>query len=144
MAERSAVFNVVQVAKETTPGTAVPASKLLQSIDLQPDAQVNVDFYRPQGNKYPTVAVAGKDFTTARVVGKPTYTELVYLLSGMFGAAVITGPNGDGAYTWVFSPSSVAADAFTTLTVQRGSAVAAEQWTYGLFDSLGFVFDRDR
>jgi hypothetical protein len=144
MAERASVFNVVQVGKETVNGTAVAAAKLLQSIDLQPTVDLNVDFYRPQGNKFPTVGVAGKDFTTVRLVGKPTYTELVYVLSGLFGAATITGPNGDGAYTWTFNPASTSADAFTTLTVQRGSAVAAEQWTYGLFSALGMTFDRDR
>jgi hypothetical protein len=144
MAERASVFQQVQVGAEATSGTGVAASKLLQSMDIQPDAQVNVDYFRPQGNKYPTVAALGKDFTTARVVGKPTYTELVYPFSGMFGAAVITGPNGDGAYTWVFNPASSAADAFKTFTVERGSAVQAEKFTYGLFDSLGMVFDRDR
>jgi hypothetical protein len=145
MAERASVFQQVQVGLEGagTPGVAVAASKLLTSMDIQPDAQINVDFFRPQGNKYPTVAAAGKDLTTARVVGKPTYTEMAYLLSGLFGAAVITGPNGDGAYTHVYSPAASAADAFSTLTVQRGSAVQAEQFTYGLFTDLGLVFDRD-
>lgn len=142
MAERASVFQQVQVGVETTSGTSVAASKLLQSMDIQPDAQLNVDYFRPQGNKYPTVAALGKDFTTARVVGKPTYTEIVYPFSGMFGAAVITGPNGDGAYTWVFSPASSAADAFKTVTVERGSAVQAEKFTFGLFDSLGMRFDR--
>lgn len=143
MAERAAVLNVVQVGKETTSGTSVAASKLLTSMDIQPAADLNVDFFRPQGNKYPTVAAAGKDFVTARVVGKPTYTEMAYALSGLFGAATITGPNGDGAYTHVYAPAASAADAFTTLTVERGSAVQAEKFTYGLFTSLGLTFDRD-
>jgi hypothetical protein len=143
MAERASVFQQVQAGLESTPGTAVAANRLLTSMDIQPDAQINVDFFRPQGNKYPTVAAAGKDFTAARVVGKPTYTEMAYLLSGLFGAATITGPNGDGAYTHTYNPASSAADAFTTLTVQRGSAVQAEQFTYGLFTDMGLIFDRD-
>lgn len=146
MAERAAVFQQVQVGLESggSPGTAVAANRLLTSMDIQPAAQIGVDFFRPQGNKFPTVAAAGKDLTTARVVGKPTYTELAYMLSGLFGAATITGPNADGAYTHVYNPASSAADAFTTLTVQRGSAVQAEQFTYGLFTDLGLIFDRDR
>lgn len=143
MAERSAITQQCQIAKETTPGTIVPATKLLTSMDIQPDAQINVDFFRPQGQKYPTVGAVGKDLTTARVVGKPTYTELAYPLSGMFGAAVITGPNGDGAYTHVYSPAASAADAFTTISVERGSAVQAEKFAFGLFNGLNITFDRD-
>lgn len=144
-AERASVFQQVQAGLESpsTPGVAVAASRLFTSMDIQPTAEINVDIFRPQGNKYPTVAAAGKDFTTARVTGKPTYTEMAYLLSGLFGAAAITGPNGDGAYTHVYSPAASAADAFSTLTIQRGSSVQAEQFTYGLFTSLGLTFDRD-
>lgn len=144
MAERASVFQQVQVGRETTHGTSVAASKLLSSVDIQPTADLNVDFFRPQGNKFPTVAAAGKDLVTARITGKPTYTELVYLLSSLFGAATITGPNADGAYTWAFAPASTGPDAFETFTVERGSSVAAEKFTYGLVSSLGFTFDRDR
>jgi hypothetical protein len=144
VAERASVFQQVQIGVETTSGTAAAASKLLTSMDIQPAVDLNIDMFRPQGNKFATVAAAGKDFTTARMSGKPTYTEIVYPFSGLFGAATITGPNGDGAYTWVFNPASAAADAFKTFTVERGSAIAAERFTYGLFASLGLVFDRER
>jgi hypothetical protein len=142
MAERASVFQQVQIGVESTSGTPVAANKLLQSMGLIPTAAIDVDVYRPDGLKYPTVAVSGRDQVTARVTGKPTYTELVYPLSGLLGAATITGPNGDGAYTWVFAPASAAADAFKTFTVQRGSAVAAEQWAFGLFAAFGLTFDR--
>lgn len=142
MAERASVFQQVQLGLETTPGTAVAASKLLQSMDIVPTAQVGVDIYRPQGIKYPTVAIPGQDMVAGRVTGKPTYTELIYPFSGLFGAATITGPNADGAYTWVFNPASAAPDAFKTFTVQRGSSVAAEQWAFGLFAGFGMTFNR--
>ncbi len=144
MAERASVFQQVQVGRESTHGTSVAANRLLSSIDIQPTADLNVDFFRPQGNKFPTVAAAGKDFVTARVAGKPTYTEIVYMLSSLFGAATITGPNADGAYTWVFNPASTGPDAFESFTVERGSSVQAEKFTYGVFAQLGLTFDRDR
>lgn len=144
MPERASVFQQCQVGLESTPGTAVAANRLLTSLDIQPTPAITVDMFRPQGNKFPTVAASGKDQVTARVVGKPTYTEMAYVLSGLFGAATITGPNGDGAYTWVWNPASSGPDAFTSLTVQRGSSVQAEQFTHGLFASLGLQFDRDR
>jgi hypothetical protein len=146
MPERASVFNVVQIGREVTHGTAPGggASRLLASMDLMPTPSIGVDIYRPQGIKYPTTAVAGKDLTTFRVQGKPTYTELVYPLSSLFGAATITGPNGDGAYTWTWNPSAVGADAFESFDVERGSAVGAERTLYTVFTQLGMTFDRDR
>lgn len=142
MAERASVFQQVQIGVESTSGTSVAANRLLQSMDIMPTAQVGVDIYRPQGNKFPTVAVAGQDMTAGRVTGKPTYSELIYPFSSLFGAATITGPNGDGAYTHVYNPASAAADAFKSFTVERGSSVGAEKWTFGLFAGFGMTFNR--
>lgn len=144
MAERASVFGQCQLGVETVNGTSVAANKLLTSFDIIETAAVDVDVYRPQGNKYPTVAVAGKDMTTARITGKPTYSELIYPFSSLLGAATITGPNGDGAYTHTYNPAATAADAFKSYTVERGSAAAAEKFTYGLFSQIGLNFDRDR
>lgn len=144
MPERASVFGQVQVGLETVHGTSVAANRLLTSFDVMPTPDIGVDFYRPQGNKFPTVAVAGKDLTTSRIAGKPTYSELIYPFSGLFGAATIVGPNGDGAYTHTYNPAATAPDAFTSFTVERGSSVAAEKFTFGLFTQLGLTFDRDR
>lgn len=142
MAERASVFQQVQIGVETTSGASVAASKLLQSMDIIPTASVNVDVYRPQGNKFPTVAVAGQDMVSARITGKPTYSELIYPFSSLFGAATITGPNGDGAYTHVYNPASAGPDAFKSYTVERGSSVGAEKFTFGLFAGFGMTFNR--
>lgn len=144
MPERASVFGQVQLGLETTHGTLVAANRLLTSFDVMPTADVGVDIYRPQGNKFPTVAVAGKDFTTARIAGKPTYSELIYPFSSLFGAATITGPNTDGGYTHTYNPAATAPDAFSSFTVERGSSVGAERFTYGMFSQFGLNFDRDR
>lgn len=142
MAERASVFGQSQWGVETTPGTGVSGSKLIQGFDVIETAEIDVDFYRPQGNKYPTTGISGRDFVSARITGKPNYTDIVYLLSGLLGAATITGPNGDGAYTWVFNPSSTAPDAFKAFTIERGSSVAAEKFTHGLTTEIGLSFNR--
>lgn len=146
MPERASVFNVLQLGVEVTHGTAPAggASRLLSSIDLIPTASIGVDFYGPQGQKYDTVAVAGKDLTTYRLTGKPVYSELIYPLSSLLGAATITGPNADGAYTYTWNPSSVGPDAFVSYQIQRGSSVGAEQSLYTIINQLGLTFDRDR
>lgn len=146
MPERASVFNAVQIGRETTPGTAPVsgANRLLASMDLLPTPNIGVDIYRPNGIKYPTVAVAGKDLTLYQLSGKPTYTEIVYPLSSLLGAATITGPNADGAYTWTWNPSSTGADSFVSYQLQRGSSVGAEQSLFTIFSQLGLSFDRDR
>lgn len=140
MAERASVFQGIQIGLESTSGTSVPANKLLQSMQIVPDIDLSVDMFRPMGNKYITVAAPGKELTQGQIQGKLTYTEIVYPFSSLFGAAVITGA---GPYTWVFSPSSTAADAFSTFTVEQGNAVRAEKWSYGLFTGLTITGSRD-
>lgn len=140
MAERASVFQGVQIGVEVTSGTSVPANKLLQSMQITPQIDLNIDTFRPMGNKYITIAAPGKELTTAQIQGKLTYTEIVYPLSSLFGAAVITGA---GPYTWTFSPGSTAADAFSTFTVEQGNAVRAEKWSYGLFTGLSITGSRD-
>lgn len=146
MPERASVFQQVQIGVESTHGTAPGggANRLLSSMDLMPTPSIGVDYFRPQGNKFPTVAAAGKDLTTYRVAGKPTYTELIYPLSSLLGAATITGPNADGAYTYTWNPASTGPDAFVSFDVERGSSVAAERSLYTVFNQLGLTFDRDR
>lgn len=140
MAERASVFQGVQIGVETTSGTSVAASKLLTSMEIVPQIDLTIDTFRPMGNKYITVAAAAKELTSAQVRGKLTYTEIVYPLSSLFGAGVITGA---GPFTWVFSPGSTAADAFKTFTIEQGNAVRAEKWTYGLFTGLSITGSRD-
>lgn len=146
MPERASVFQQVQIGVEVTHGTAPAggANRLLASMDLMPTPSIGVDPYRPQGNKFPTVSVAGKDLTGFRVTGKPTYTELIYPLSSLLGAATITGPNGDGAYTYTWNPASTGPDAFVSFDVERGSSVGAERSLFTIFTQLGMAFDRER
>lgn len=140
MAERASVFQGVQLGVESTPGTAVAASKQLQSMSLTPRIDLGVDVFRPNGNKFITVAAPGKELAGADVEGKLTYTEIVYPLSSLLGAASISGA---GPFTWSFTPSSLNPDTFKTFTVQQGNSVRAEQFAYGLFTGLNISGSRD-
>ncbi|GAC1329873.1 MAG: hypothetical protein NVSMB2_28740 [Chloroflexota bacterium] len=140
MPERASVFQGIQIGVETVNGTSVPATKQLTSMQIIPRIDLNIDTFRPMGNKYATVMAPGKELTTAQIQGKLTYTEIVYPFSSLFGAATITGV---GPYTWVFNPASTAADTFSSFTVEQGNAVRAEKWSYGLFTGLSIVGSRD-
>lgn len=146
MPERSTISQNVQVGVETTSGTAVAATKRLTSLTIRPGVQADVKTFRPQGTKFATVTALGKESSAAAIEGQPVYDELVYPLSGLLGAAVITTPDGAGAPTgrlWTFSPSSTAEDTPKTFTVEVGSSVRAHRIAYGLVTDLTIGGNRD-
>jgi hypothetical protein len=109
-------------------------------MQLVPALDLNVDTFRPMGNKFITVAAPSKELAAAQVAGKLTYTEIVYPFSSLWGAATITG---SGPFTWTFNPASTAADSFSTFQIQGGNAVRAQQWNFGLFTGLTISGSRD-
>lgn len=61
----------------------------------------------PSPTSSPTPSRSGSPEASA---GSPEasadYTDIVHLLSRQLPAATVTGPDADGAYTWVFNPPS--------------------------------------
>lgn len=144
MAERSSLNQVVQIGVETVPGTAVAANKRLQSIGIEPSVSVDMDTFRPSGQKYAAITTLGKEWTEAPISGRASYTELVYLLSSVVNTAVITTPaGGTTSREWVFTSSSTADDTPKTFTIEHGSGVRADKFAYGLITELGMTFNRD-
>ena len=144
--ENSALTQVSQIGVETTPGVAVAATKLLQSIGFSASAQVSNRIFRPTGQKYGTVAALGRDWTQFSVDADsvPTFDELIYPLSSILGAAVVTTPAGAvNARTWTFSPSSIDADVAKTFTIEKGNSVRAVEAAYAIFSALNINFGRD-
>lgn len=146
MPERSSLNQVVQVGVETTAGTSVAATKRFQSIGIEPSPSVEMDQFRPAGQKFRAITTLGKEWTEAGIAGRGSYTEIIYLLSSVLNTGVITTPDAAGAPTarkWVFSPSSTADDTPKTFTIEHGSAVRAAKFSYGLVSEFGMSFSRD-
>lgn len=144
MAERSSLNQVVQLGVEATPGTSVAANKRLQSIGIEPSPSVEIDQFRPAGQKYRAITALGKEWTEASVTGRGSYTEIVYMLSSVMTTAVITTPGGaTTTRKWVFTPSSTADDTPKTFTVEHGSSVRADKFTYGLVTEFNMTFNRN-
>ena len=142
---RANVFQGVQVGVETVAGTAVTADVKLTGLNIEPKIGSEVNLFRPQGYKYPTVQAQGKEWAEASLSGQPTYTELVYLLSGLLGEAVITTPGGATlTRLWTFSPSTDAADVPVTFTVEKGDSSRAFRFPYGLLTALGLKSNRSQ
>jgi hypothetical protein len=143
MPERSSLNQKIQVGVETVPGTAVAATKQFQAIGIEPSPNSEVDQFRPIGNKYRSIATLGKEWVEAAITGRGSYTELVYVLSSAVNTAVITTPGGGtNSRTWTFISSNTADDAPKTFTVEHGSSVRADRFTYGLITEFNIAFSR--
>lgn len=140
MAQRASVFEGVQIGLETTPGTSVPANKLLQSISIQPAIKAEFNRFRALGKKFASLVTPGKEWVEAKVTGAPTYDELTYLLASLISYASPTG--ADIEKTWLFSPSTSAPDTVKTYTIEQGSSVRAHKFAYGLMTGLTLSYSR--
>lgn len=144
MPERSSLTQVVQIGVEATPGVAVAANKRLSSISIEPTITSQIQDFRPAGQKFRTVTALGKEWVDASVSGAPTYTEIIYMLSSVLTTAVVDTPVGaTDARSWLFQPSSTAADVPKTFTIEHGSAVRAGRFSHGLFTEIGVDWSRD-
>ncbi|HEY8742201.1 MAG TPA: hypothetical protein VIU62_03835, partial [Chloroflexota bacterium] len=123
MAERTSITQVVQLAPEVTAGAALAATRLLQSLSIMPDIQVDVNNYRPMGTKYDTLVVPNKEWTAGKVSGPATYGEAVYPLSGILAIANGGGPTTAGA---LVAPAA----APTTVGSGTGGTLPAATYTY--------------
>lgn len=143
MPERSALNQVIQLGVEATPGVTVYAPKRLQSIGFEPSPTVEMDQFRPAGQKYRAITTLGKEWTEAAISGRGSYTELVYALSSVMDTPVITTPSGGTlSRLWTFTPDSTNDDDPQTYTVEHGSAVRADRFNYGIITELGMTFNR--
>lgn len=141
MAERSSLNQNIQIGVETTPGTAVAATKRLQSIGIEPSITVEKDNFRPIGSKFNALSTLGKEWAEASISGRAVYTELQYIFSSVINTAVTSSPAA-GVTQWVFTPSTRADDVPKTFTVEHGSGVRADRFAYGLVTEMGMSFSR--
>src|SRR5207249_907934 len=118
--------------------------KKLQSVQIDPDPQVSINQFRPLGQKFQSLAVLGKEWVTAGIGGKGSYTELIYPLSSVLTTAVITTPaTGTASRKWTFTPAIAGDDTPKTYSIEHGSAFRADKFNYGIFTDFGMKFTRD-
>jgi len=144
MPERSSITQITNWGSEGTPGSAIAAGKQMTALAVEMGPTITFDEFRPSGYKYKTIVTPGKDSVEARLTGKPTYTEIVYPLSSLLGTATITTPGGGTASRlWTFNPSTTSPDTVATYTVEVGSSVRAQKFSYGLVTGLTMPFNRE-
>ena len=142
MAERTSITQVLQLGLETTPGTSVAASKFLPSVMVNTGLDGNFTEQRGSGNKFPINYIPGKEWAVGSLSGNPTYDELAYLLSAILVKVTPTTVGTTGR-SWVMAPSSTAEDVVATYTVEQGSAIRAQKFTFGQFTALSLSGTRE-
>lgn len=147
MAERSTITQRTQLGIETTPGTAVTATRSLLGLGITPAVQNDVDTFRPTGYKYSTITAVNKEWVSARITGQPNFNELPYIFSSLWTTVTPTSPT-DGATPhplvkdWVFTPGFNTEDTPKTYTVEYGSLTRGERFAYGLITGCDMSFAR--
>jgi hypothetical protein len=142
--DRYPVSEVVQIGVESTPGTAVAPTKQFAGLSVQLDSALEYDEFGPAGQLTQTIVAPRQEWATGALSGYPTYTEIVYPLSNVFGAATITTPTGATLRRlWSWNPSASTPWVPKTWTIRRGVAGdTAEEANYALLSGLNLEFSR--
>lgn len=143
MPERTTIAQVTQIGVESTPGTGVPANKLFLATGISPAIKVDMQRFRPMGQKFPTVLTPGKEWVEGKIDGTGSYTEMAYLLASLLtdpGAATTVDTS---ARKYTYNPSASTEDSPKTLTVEQGSGVRAGKFSFGIINELEIAFARD-
>jgi hypothetical protein len=139
--ERSALFQGVQIGKETTIGTSVAAGKLLNYLSVDIDPEITVNRFRPMGQAVASAILPSQDSTTAAISGVGSYSEFVYPFSSLWGT-VTPSTVDTTAKSWVWTPTARAEMTPVSYTVEAGGAVRAHKATGLIFSGMELTFNR--
>ena len=144
MAVVSKTLRKVQFGVESVPGTGVAANKLLDTFEMQFEAQGESQLYKPMGQKFVTTQVAPAQRTTQASFNAPaTYTQIAYPLSSVMRVATITTPSGGtNSRKWLFDITANSADTFKTFTIEQGDGDRAQKFTYGFCNEFKLEFSK--
>jgi len=144
MPDRYLVQEICEIGIETVPGTPVPSTVKFGGLVIELDTVLELDRIAPSGNLFDTIAAPRQESSSGSLSGYPTYPELAYVFSNVFGAAVTTTPTGATTtrrYQW--APSSTTPWTPRTWTIRRGMVGnTAELAAYGLLAGVGMSFSR--
>ena len=147
--QRAFINQTLQFGLEVTPGTNVAAAKKLQCFDIILGMMADVNSYTPTGRKYPAIVIENSEWVEGTMSGILDYNGLVYPLSGVCGAPVITAHGASLiAKDWTITPPLTGSVQPQTYTIEQGennafgNAIYNHKVNYGLFSELGYKIDR--
>jgi hypothetical protein len=139
----STINQRIQVGVESTPGTAVAATRELLALSIAFGAKAETLKFRPQGRKFNTIVVPNKEWSEGKLAGVATFNELVYPLACVLNYAAPEQQGATAAYKWMFAPSASERDTVKTLTVEQGSVERAQRVVRGTIPEFGIAFSRE-
>lgn len=142
MPERAVITQGVQIGVETVPGTPVAANKILNSVDIDPELHFDIQKFQPTGQKFSSIVVPGKEWAEANLKGVVSYSEIIYILSGLLTSTTAVQQGGTTAYLWAHKPLGRSADTVKTFTIEQGDANRAQKFAYAVFSEAAFTFNR--
>lgn len=144
MAERSTVNQGVYLAVETTPGDGTTPDTKVKSFDIEPGVKVDMQKFRPTGQKVHSVIIPGKEWVEWSLKGLAEYSELHYLFAGILGANQMVQPTNlvGTAESWKWNMNASDLDTVKTYSFIKGDSVIAESFNYGLLTELSLNLAR--
>lgn len=144
MTERASVTQGVQLGVEAVPGDGAAADLVVNSFTIEPGIKVDMQKFRPTGQKVESIIVPGKEWVQCKLTGVGSYTEMQYLLAGVLGPNSTPNPAADGAAElWKYKLNARATDDVQTYSFEQGDASRAHKFGYGLMQELDLTFSRD-
>lgn len=144
MTDRMLVSEVQQIGIESSPGSAAVPTVLFQGLSVDIDTNLEYDEFKPSGQLPISIVAPRQEWSSGKLEGFPTYTEIAYPISNVLGAATISTPSGATlARKWLWEPSPTTPWTPKTWTLRRGvSGDTAEEANYLLLSGLMFKFSR--
>ena len=96
MGEKNTIFQNVQIGIESVAGTPVAANRKLLACSIVPKIRTEADAFRAMGNKYPSFVTINKEWSEHSIEGRPTYNEILYLLSSLLSQPTPAQQAGPG------------------------------------------------
>lgn len=135
----------LQFGLEATPGTNVPANKLLQALDIVMGPMADVAEFYPTGRKYESIAIENAEWAEGTINESPLdYNNVCYLISGVAGAPTIGAAGSSAtAKSWTWTPPLTGSVQPQTYTIEQGdTATRAHKVNYGLVSEFNYKGDK--
>jgi hypothetical protein len=148
--ERSSINQTLQFGLEATPGVNVPANKSIQCFDVKFGPMADVNEFSATGRKYPSIVIENSEWVEGTLTGSLDYNGIVYVLSGVSGAATTIAAHGAStiAKDWTFIPPLTGSIQPQTYTIEQGennafgNAIYNHKVNYGLISEFSYKGDR--
>ncbi len=140
MAERATVNQAAYFGVEAAHGDGAAVTHRLRSVSIALDPQATSEMFRPDGSKFPVLAVPGPEWVGADLTGKPTYTEMMWLLASLIDDGTHAAITSGDTHTYDITEGQ--ADTPISLHIVQGDAVRAHEFVYALVQELAFDITR--